>query len=118
MTAAAFVAAALAFGLAGAGRHSVIALGAAAVLLDMAVQTTLVLGQQVVYRLDGTARARLNSAFMATFFVGGALGSQAGSYAYHAGGWTAATLLGAALPALALLGWFTELRRSPNSVKV
>jgi predicted MFS family arabinose efflux permease len=81
------------------------------VLLDMAAQTTLVLGQQVVYRLDGTARARLNSAFMATFFVGGALGSQAGSYAYHAGGWTAVTLLGAALPLLALLGWLTERRR-------
>jgi predicted MFS family arabinose efflux permease len=111
MTAVAFAAAVLAFAVAAAGRHSVIALGVAAVLLDMAAQTTLVLGQQVVYRLDGTARARLNSAFMATFFVGGALGSQAGSYAYHAGGWTAATLLGAALPLLALLGWLTELRR-------
>jgi predicted MFS family arabinose efflux permease len=111
MTAVAFATAVLAFAVAAAGRHSVIALGAAAVLLDMAAQTTLVLGQQVVYRLDGTARARLNSAFMATFFVGGALGSQAGSYAYHAGGWTAATLLGAALPLLALLGWLTERRR-------
>lgn len=108
MTAAAFVTAALAFVTAGLGRHSIIALGAAAVLLDMAAQTTLVLGQQVVYRLDGQARARLNSAFMATFFVGGAVGSQAGSYAFHAGGWTAATLLGAALPVLALLWWTTE----------
>lgn len=117
MTAAAFVAAALAFGLAGTGRHSVIALGTAAVLLDMAVQTTLVLGQQVVYRLDGTARARLNSAYMATFFVGGALGSQAGSYAYHAGGWTAASVLGATLPVLGLLGWFTEPRRTSGGGK-
>lgn len=108
MTAAAFVTAALAFVTAGLGRHSIIALGAAAVLLDMAAQTTLVLGQQVVYQLDGQARARLNSAFMATFFVGGAVGSQAGSYAYHAGGWTAATALGAALPVLALLFWCTE----------
>ncbi|MEW2520138.1 MFS transporter [Actinacidiphila alni] len=111
MTAAAFAVAALSFGLAGVGRHSIIALGAAAVLLDMAVQTTLILGQQVIYRLDGQARSRLNSAFMATFFVGGAVGSQAGSYAYHAGGWTAAAALGAALPALALLYWTTELRR-------
>lgn len=110
MTAAAFVAAALALGLAGVGRHSVIALGAAAVLLDMAAQTTMILGQQVIYQLDGQARARLNSAFMATFFVGGAVGSQAGSYAYHAGGWTAATLFGAALPVLALLYWLTERR--------
>jgi predicted MFS family arabinose efflux permease len=115
MTAAAFVVAALALGLADAGRHSVLALGAAAVLLDMAVQTTLVLGQQVVYQLDAGARARLNSAYMATFFVGGAVGSQAGAYAYHAGGWTAAALFGAALPLLGLLGWATE-RRRPRSL--
>jgi predicted MFS family arabinose efflux permease len=112
MTAAAFVVAALAFGLAALGRHHVLALGAAAVVLDMAVQTTLVLGQQVVYQLDGRARARLNSAYMATFFVGGAIGSQAGSYVYHSGGWTAATALGAALPVLALLTWATERRRA------
>ncbi|SEN07971.1 MFS transporter [Actinacidiphila rubida] len=108
MTAAAFVVAALAFGLAAIGRHHILALGAAAVVLDMAVQTTLVLGQQVVYQLDGGARARLNSAYMATFFLGGAVGSQAGSYAYHAGGWTAATALGAAMPVLALLAWATD----------
>ncbi|WP_327290664.1 MFS transporter [Streptomyces sp. NBC_01198] len=106
MTAAAFVAAAVAFGVAGVGRHSVLALGAAAVLLDMAVQTTLILGQHVVYQLDGGARARLNSAFMATFFVGGAVGSQAGSAAYRLGGWPAVTVLGAALPLLALLWAF------------
>ncbi|MYS24361.1 Predicted arabinose efflux permease, MFS family [Streptomyces sp. DvalAA-14] len=111
MTGASFVAAAVAFAVAGFGRHNVIALGAAAVVLDMGTQTTLVLGQQVVYQLDGEARARLNSAFMATFFVGGAIGSQAGSYAYHAGGWGAATVLGAALPVVAFLGWTTELRR-------
>lgn len=110
MTAVAFVVAALSLVLADVGRHHIVALGAAAVLLDMAVQTALVLSQHVVYQLDGKARARLNSAFMATFFVGGAIGSQAGSYAYHAGGWTAATLFGAALPAVALLGWTTEPR--------
>ena len=120
MTAVAFAASALAFALAGAGRHHVIWLGAAAVVLDAATQTTLVLGQQVVYQLDGQARARLNSAFMATFFVGGAIGSQAGSYAYHAGGWTAAVGFGAALPVLGLLGWCTEpglipWRRRPGS---
>lgn len=102
MTAAAFCAAATAFGVAALGRHSVLALGAAAVLLDMAVQTTLILGQHVVYALDGSARARLNSAYMATFFVGGALGSQAGSAAYHQGGWPLATAAGACLPLLAL----------------
>jgi predicted MFS family arabinose efflux permease len=110
MTAAAFVATTLAFALAGLGRHHVLALGAAAVLLDMGVQTTLIMGQQVIYRLDPGARSRLNSAYMATFFVGGAAGSQAGSVAYHAGGWPAVTVLGAALPLAALLLWTGERR--------
>ncbi|MFD6751095.1 MFS transporter, partial [Streptomyces anthocyanicus] len=108
MTGAAFVAAALAFAVAGFGGHSVVLIAVAAILIDMAVQTTLILGQHTIYQLDAGARARLNSAFIATFFVGGALGSQLGSVVYHAGGWTALTLLGAALPLLALLYWTTE----------
>ncbi|MEU9408812.1 hypothetical protein AB0E08_24400 [Streptomyces sp. NPDC048281] len=110
MTGAAFGLAALAFAAAGFGQHSVLLIGLAAVLLDMAVQTSLILGQHTVYQLDPLARARLNSAFIAIFFIGGALGSQLGSIAYRSGGWSAVSLLGAALPVLGLLYWLTELR--------
>ena len=107
MTAAALVTAALAFALAGLGRDHVVLLGLAAVLLDMAVQTTLILGQHRIYQLEPTARARLNSAYIATFFIGGALGAQVGSIAYRSGGWTAVAVFGAALPVLALVLWLT-----------
>jgi predicted MFS family arabinose efflux permease len=118
MTGAAFLLAALAFGVAGIGRHHIVLIALAAVLLDMAVQATLILGQHTIYQLDPDARARLNSAFIATFFLGGALGSQLGSIAYRAGGWSAVTVLGAALPVLALLHWTTERRhtvRTPDA---
>ncbi|NUS79939.1 MAG: MFS transporter, partial [Streptomyces sp.] len=85
MTGIAFVAAVLAFAVAGFGGHSVVLLALAAIVVDMAVQTTLILGQHTVYQLDPAARARLNSAFIALFFVGGAAGSQLGSVVYHAG---------------------------------
>jgi predicted MFS family arabinose efflux permease len=116
-TAGAFLVAVLAFVVAGIGRHNIIALALGAILLDMAVQTTVIVGQHTIYRLDPNARARLNSAFIAIFFVGGAVGSQAGSVAYHLGGWTAVVATGAVLPALGLIGWTTEtkvtnLRRS------
>ncbi|MGW1027169.1 MFS transporter [Streptomyces sp. NPDC002577] len=111
MTAAAFVVAALAFALAGLGRHSIVLIALAAILIDMAVQTTLILGQHTVYQLDATARARLNSAFIAMFFVGGAAGSQLGSLVFHTAGWTGLTVLGAALPLLALVYWTSEHRR-------
>jgi predicted MFS family arabinose efflux permease len=108
MTGAAFVVAAISSVVAGFGQHSVILIALAAVLLDMAVQTCLILGQHTIYRLDHNARARLNSAFIAILFVGGALGSQLGAIAYHVGGWTAVTALGATLPFLAFIYWITE----------
>ncbi|GAA1409522.1 MFS transporter [Kitasatospora putterlickiae] len=110
MTGVALTVAAVAFALAGFGGHSVVLLALAAVLVDMAVQTTLILGQHTVYQLDPAARARLNSAFIAIFFVGGAAGSQLGSVVYRAGGWTAVAVLGTALSLAALLYWATEKR--------
>jgi predicted MFS family arabinose efflux permease len=108
LTGVACTVAALAFVLAAFGARNVILLGIAAVALDMAVQANFIFGQHTIYRLDPNARARLNSTYIATFFLGGAIGSQAGSIAYHAGGWTALTILGAALPLLALMLWATE----------
>ncbi|KOV74407.1 MFS transporter [Streptomyces sp. MC1] len=112
MTGAAFVVAALAFVLAGVGGHSIVLIALAAILIDMAVQATLILGQHTIYALDPGARARLNSAFIALFFVGGAAGSQLGSTVYHAGGWAAVTVLGAALPLAALVYWAFERPRA------
>jgi predicted MFS family arabinose efflux permease len=73
-----------------ASGHDIVLLALAAILLDLAVQTTLILGQHVVYQLDPRARARLNSVFIATFFAGGALGSQLGTVAHQPPG-TAST---------------------------
>lgn len=108
MTGAAFAVAAVAFVAAGIGQHNIVLLALAAILLDVAVQTSLILGQHTIYRLDPNAPARLNSAFIATFFIGGALGSQLGTIVYHLGGWTAVAALGAAMPLLALLYWVGE----------
>ncbi|WP_431962512.1 MFS transporter [Actinacidiphila sp. bgisy160] len=115
-TGIAFGVAAAAFAVAGFGQHSIILVAIAAILIDMAVQTTLILGQHTVYQLDAAARSRLNSAFIAIFFVGGALGSQLGSLAYHAAGWTALSVLGAALPLIGLAYWATERRASRGGV--
>lgn len=60
---------------------------------------------------DPAAHARLNSAFIAMLFVGGAVGSQLGSVVHRAGDWAALTVLGAALPFTAPLYWATERRQ-------
>lgn len=79
-----------------------------AITLDMAVSGNLVLGQRVIYSLGSEARGRLNGIFMAIFFVGGAVGSSLGGWAYAYGGWTFASLIGVILPLLALVYFFTE----------
>jgi predicted MFS family arabinose efflux permease len=84
----------------------------AAVLLDFGVTTTLVTGQRAIYGLGAELRSRLNGLFMAIFFTGGAIGSAIGAYSYAHGGWTAAAIIGAALPLTALLAFLTERKRA------
>ena len=110
----AFALAALSWALSWAGRREVVLLCLAAVVLDMAVQASLVFGQHVIYRLDPAARSRVNSVYIATFFLGGALGSQAGALAYHMGGWDAVCVTGAVLPAASLAWWAADAWRGAS----
>jgi hypothetical protein len=41
-----------------------------------------VLGQRAIFSLGAEYRSRLNGLYMATFFVGGAIGSALGGWAY------------------------------------
>ncbi|MGF6756140.1 MFS transporter [Paraburkholderia sp. GAS42] len=79
------------FGLVGTG-----------LLLDFAVQMNLVLGQREIYQLDPKSRNRLNSIYMTSVFVGGAVGSAIASTLYKHGGWTWVTVVGMLFPLLAL----------------
>ncbi|AIF53105.1 MFS transporter [Pelosinus sp. UFO1] len=80
----------------------------AAIMLDMAVSGNLVLGQRAIYSLGNEIRGRLNGVFMAVFFIGGAIGSSLGGWAYASGGWMLASMLGLSMPIAALLYYFTE----------
>jgi len=90
-----------------------IALGllvAAAVLLDFGVSANLTLGQRAIFALGAELRSRLNGLYMATFFIGGAIGSAVGGWAYAQGGWALASWIGFALPVAALVYACTERR--------
>jgi predicted MFS family arabinose efflux permease len=80
----------------------------AAITLDMAVSGNLVLSQRTIYSLGNEVRGRLNGVFMAVFFIGGAIGSALGGWAYAYGGWMLASMLGLSMPVAALLYYFTE----------
>jgi predicted MFS family arabinose efflux permease len=94
---------------------SMLALGLltfAAILLDFGVTTNLVLGQRAIFVLGAEYRSRLNGLYMATFFAGGAIGSALGGWLYAEGGWWATSMLGLALPVVALLYSLSERKPS------
>jgi len=75
--------------LAGVGHASVLLLALAAVLLDLAVQSHLVLSQRVIFALRPDARARINSVFMGSVFIGGAIASAVAGLLHEVASWPA-----------------------------
>jgi predicted MFS family arabinose efflux permease len=88
---------------------------AAAILVDFGVTMNLVVNQRVIFSQPPEIRGRLNGLYMAIFFMGGALGSALGGWAFALGGWKGASLAGLLFP-VAALGIFlwggTRLARS------
>jgi predicted MFS family arabinose efflux permease len=97
--------------LAGLGSASLILLAVAAVLLDFAVQSNNVLSVRDIYALRPEARARINSVYMTTVFVGGAVASALTGIIDQRWGWSGVSMLGAVFVAAAGLVWLLDLRR-------
>lgn len=110
-TGAALAAGALSFLVARVGEGSIALLVVAGLLLDMGVQTSMVLGQRAIYSQGAETRSRMNAIYMAIFFTGGAVGSALAGYAFARGGWEPVTWIGFAFPALGLLYYLTEFRK-------
>jgi predicted MFS family arabinose efflux permease len=111
-TGLAMLAVATAFLITHIGRQgSMLSLGllaAAAVLLDLGVSANMTLGQRAIFVLNAEYRSRLNALYMTTFFIGGAIGSAVGGWAFAFGGWTLTAWIGFAAPVAALLYYATE----------
>jgi predicted MFS family arabinose efflux permease len=67
--------------------NAIVAMIAATLLLDIGMQSTQVGNLAQIYGLDPTAHSRINTVFMTSFFVGGAIGSYAGVLCWDWGGW-------------------------------
>lgn len=66
------------------------------IVLDFAVQGSLIACQSLVFALAPEARSRLNTLFMAMMFLGGAAGSAGATLAWGLGGWPAVSAVGIA----------------------
>jgi predicted MFS family arabinose efflux permease len=94
--------------VAGLGVSNLFALALGGVLLDFAVQSHQVVSQRDIYALRPDARARINSLYMTSVFLGGAASSAATGAVLAAWGWSGVTVMAAALIAVGLAIWIAE----------
>ncbi len=87
--------------------YGVWGLVAGVILLDLGVQAGHVANQTRIYALVPEARSRLNTVYMVTYFLGGALGSGLAGWGWAHWGWNGVCAAGAAqlLTALGMRGW-------------
>jgi predicted MFS family arabinose efflux permease len=84
-------------------------------VIDMAAQALHISNQSEIYRLAPEARSRINSAYMTSYFAGGALGSAGSAAAWDVGGWGAVSLVGAAFGVTSVLVWALSRARAARS---
>jgi predicted MFS family arabinose efflux permease len=93
------------------GGTSAVALGIGVALMDLGCQGVHISNQSLIYPLRPDARSRLNTAYMAAYFLAGAIGSALSATAYTTYGWSGVCVLGASLPALGCAVWLVAAVR-------
>ncbi len=87
------------------GQGSLAALLIGIVVLDIAAQGLHITNQSEIYRLQPEARSRITSAYMTTYFIGGAIGSAVSAAVYDRMGWHGVSICGAVFGVLAVITW-------------
>ena len=95
----------IAFGLLWTVGGTIAGLAIGGIVLDLGTQANLVTNQTRVYRLIPEARNRINTVFMVTYFVGGALGTFLAGFAWSRWQWNGVCTLGASFFGAALIIW-------------
>ena len=93
------------WGVLALGRSSVVALIIGIAVLDLGVQGLHISNQSTIYALRPEARSRLTTAYMVSYFLGGAAFSALTAALYGSDGWTGVCLLGAGATVLAVIIW-------------
>jgi predicted MFS family arabinose efflux permease len=88
-----------------AGKTSALWLIVGIAVLDLGVQGIHISNQSAIYALAPEARSRLTTAYMVTYFLGGAALSAISSAVYASNGWDGVCVVGAATGLAALALW-------------
>ncbi len=77
--------------------NSIIGLIIGVILVDLGLQALHITNQNIIFSKNPEARNRVNTIYMVGFFIGGALGTTLGAYAWGNFGWTGVSILGISL---------------------
>jgi predicted MFS family arabinose efflux permease len=78
---------ALSFLIFAVSAHSLIGLVIGVLVLDIGIQAAQISNQSRIYSIRPEARSRINTVYMASYFIGGSVGSAIGTFAWHHAGW-------------------------------
>lgn len=95
----------LALAIATVGSTSIVFVVTAVVIFDVAIQTLNVLHQTRLLGIDASARSRLNTAFVTSNFIGGAIGATLSGRLWAINGWFSIATCSACLILSALIIW-------------
>jgi predicted MFS family arabinose efflux permease len=79
------------------------------------IQAVNILNQTRLFAVDPAARSRLNTAFVGSNFIGGAIGSTLAGILWQLDRWSIVTLVCALLLLLALIVWMAQ--RSTRAIR-
>jgi predicted MFS family arabinose efflux permease len=83
--------------------HSMVGLVIGVILMDMGVQATHISNQAIIFSINAGARNRINTIYMVTYFIGGALGTFMATQLWHNYQWTGVCVLSIAISTIALV---------------
>jgi len=91
--------------------YKIIGLIAGVTLLDLGNQNGQVSNQARIQALSDDARSRINTVFMVSYFLGGALGSYLASISFEYSGWNGVCMVGFAFQFVAIIFHFVVYRK-------
>jgi len=94
---------AISFVIFGLSAKSIVGLVIGVIILDVGVQAAQISNQSRIYALKPDARSRVNTVYMVTYFIGGALGSGVGAIVWPLFGWVGVSIAGVVFAGLG--GW-------------
>lgn len=90
------------------GENNIYMLIIGIILLDAGVQGTHITNQSEIYKLDPQARSRITTAYMASFFIGGSIGSASSAVVFEQFGWPGVCYLGLSYSVFSVFFWIWD----------